>query len=267
MSLEPDQVHDVDPDGAVDITGDEVVDAWRGVKAEDEEEVEGGLAGLLRSRSRALLGDLVRPHRRSVFGAAVLVAVATAARLAVPWLVSIGIDDGIPPLLEGGSGSLRPLVLTVVGLLLATVIAAVTYNSFLLLLGRVGQDVVLDIRRRLFRHFQRLSVAFHERYTSGRVISRQTSDVEAIADLLGDGLINLVISACLLFGIGIALLLLDWRLALVTLAAFPVLFVITRWFRTPRRTRLPGDARGGRAGDRALRREPRRYSRRPRLPT
>ncbi|MEO6468267.1 MAG: ABC transporter transmembrane domain-containing protein, partial [Acidimicrobiia bacterium] len=232
MSIEPDPVHDIDPHAAVDVTGDEIVDAWRGVKAEDEEQVEGGLAGLLRTRSRSLLGDLVHPHRRSVIGAALLVSIATAARLAVPWLIQIGIDDGIPPLRDGGSGSLRPLVLTVIGLLFATLVAAITYNKFLLVLGRVGQDVVLDIRRRLFLHFQRLSTAFHERYTSGRVISRQTSDVEAIADLLGDGLINLVISACLLIGIGIALLLLDWRLALVTLAAFPVLFLMTRWFRT-----------------------------------
>ena len=69
-------------------------------------------------------------------------------------------------------------------------IGAATFNAFLLILGRVGQDVVLDLRQRLFRHFQRLSTSFHERYTSGRVISRQTSDVEAIADLLGNGIIN-----------------------------------------------------------------------------
>src|SRR5206468_11376237 len=99
-------------------------------------------------------------------------------------------------------------------------------------LGRVGQQVVLDTRRRLFSHFQRLSISFHEKYTSGRVISRQTSDVEAIADLLGSGLINLVTSLLLVGGIGIALLLLDLQLALVTIAAFPILFALTRWFRS-----------------------------------
>jgi ABC-type multidrug transport system fused ATPase/permease subunit len=106
-----------------------------------------------------------------------------------------------------------------------------SFNAFLLLLGRVGQEVVLDTRRRLFLHFQRLSIAFHEKYTSGRVISRQTSDVEAIADLLGSGLINLITSVLLVVGIGVALLLLDLQLALVSLAAFPLLFVMTRWFR------------------------------------
>jgi ABC-type multidrug transport system fused ATPase/permease subunit len=230
-AVEPDEVHELDPDAVLDITGDAIVDAWRGVKAEEEEEVEGGLAGLLRSRSRALLGDLLRPHRRAVVIASILIAISTAAQLAVPWLIQIGIDDGIPPLVKGGSGTIRPLVGVVAGVTIATVIAAVTYNAFLLLLGRVGQDIVLDIRRRLFVHFEKLSVAFHERYTSGRVISRQTSDVEAIGDLLGDGLINLITSLLLMIGIGIALLLLDWRLALLTLSAFPVLFVITRWFR------------------------------------
>jgi ABC-type multidrug transport system fused ATPase/permease subunit len=231
MSTEPDEVHELDPDAVLDVTGDALVDAWRGVKAEDEDEVTGGLAGLLRTRSRTLLGSLVRPHRRAVVIASLLIAVSTAAQLAVPWLIQIGIDDGIPPLVKGGSGTIRPLVGVVVGVAVVTVIAAVTYNAFLLLLGRVGQDIVLDIRRRLYLHFEKLSVAFHERYTSGRVISRQTSDVEAISDLLGDGLINLITSILLMLGIGIALLLLDWRLGLLTLAAFPVLFLITRWFR------------------------------------
>ncbi|MDQ1465795.1 MAG: ATP-binding cassette, subfamily bacterial, partial [Actinomycetota bacterium] len=217
---------------ALDLTGDELVDEWRGVKAEEEEQVTGGLAGLLRARSRRLLGDLVRPHRRAVLVASALIAVSTAAQLAVPWLIQRGIDNGIPPLLKGGDGTIRPLMTVVVGVLIATIVAAVTFNAFLLLLGRVGQEVVLDVRRRLYLHFQRLSVAFHERYTSGRVISRQTSDVEAIADLLGDGIINLITSLLLMIGIGIALLLLDLRLALLTLSAFPVLFVITRWFRS-----------------------------------
>ena len=150
----------------------------------------------------------------------------------MPWLIKRGIDEGIPPLLPGGDGSIEPLVTVVVGVLIVTVVAAVSFNAFLLILGRVGQDVVLDIRQRLFLHFQRLSIAFHERYTSGRVISRQTSDVEAIADLLGHGLINLITSTLLLVGIGIALLLLDVELALVTMAAFPILYAMTRWFRT-----------------------------------
>ena len=231
-ATEPDVVHDLEPDAPLDVTGDDRVDSWRGVKVQDVDEGVGGLAGLLRSRSRALLGDLVRPHRRALAASSVLIALSMACQLAVPWLIQRGIDDGLPPLLPGGDGSIRPLVTVVAGIAAVTVLGALTFNAFLILLGRVGQDVVLDIRLRLFRHFQRLSIAFHERYTSGRVISRQTSDVEAIADLLGHGLINLISSVLLMAGIGVALLLLDLQLALVVIGAFPVLILVTRWFRS-----------------------------------
>jgi ATP-binding cassette subfamily B protein len=231
-SIEPDEVHDIDPDAALDLTGDELVDEWRGVNVEDVDEVTGGLAGLLRSRSRALLSDLMRPHHRALLLSSLFIAVSVAAHLAMPWLVQRGIDEGIPPLLDGGSGAMRPLVTVVLAVLATAAISAVAYNAFLLIVGRVGQDVVLDIRERLYLHFQRLSTSFHERYTSGRVISRQTSDVEAIADLLGHGLINLITSALLIGGIGVALLLMDLPLALVSLASFPILFVMTRAFRS-----------------------------------
>ena len=228
---EADEIHYADPDAPLDITGDEAVDSWRGVKAEDVEEPTGGLAGVLRSRSRALLGVLVRPHRRPLTLAAVMISFNTAAQLAGPWLVEQGIDKGIPPLLDGGSGSVRPLAIVVIAYLCVTIVGAASFNGFLLLTGRVGQDVMLDIRRRLFVHFQSLSTSFHERYTSGRVISRQTSDVDAIADMLGQGLLNLVTSVLLVVGIGVVLLLLDLRLGLVVLSVFPFVLVLTRWFR------------------------------------
>jgi ABC-type multidrug transport system fused ATPase/permease subunit len=231
-SVEPDEFHELDPDAPLDLTGDELVDEWRGVNVEDAEEEGHGLAGLLRSRSRALLGSLQRPHKRPLVLSSVLIAVSIGCRLAAPWLIQQGIDNGIPPLLEGGDGSVRPLVTVVLAVLVTTVVSAASFNAFLLLLGRVGQDVVLDIRERLYLKFQRLSTAFHERYTSGRVISRQTSDVEAIADLLGNGIINLITSGLLIGGIGVALLFLDLPLALVSLGSFPVLFVMTRMFRS-----------------------------------
>lgn len=230
-SVEPDEVHDIDPDAPLDLTGDERVDEWRGINIEEVDDGVGGLAGLLRARSRALLSDLVRPHPKPLAGAAAFIALSILCQLSVPMLIQRGIDDGIPPLLPGGDGSIRPLVQVVLGVLVATVVGAFAFNSFLLLIGRVGQDVVLDVRLRAFRHFQRMSISYHERYTSGRVISRQTSDVEAIADLLGNGLVNVISSVLLMLGIGVALLILDVQLALVTIAAFPVLFGMTRWFR------------------------------------
>ena len=230
-AIEPDEVHDIDPDAPLDLTGDDKVDSWRGVNVEEVDDAAGGLAGLMRERSRALLGDLLRPHKRAVIAAAALIGLSIGSQLAVPLLIKGGIDDGIPPLLPSGDGSIRPLVIAVLGVLIATVVGALAFNSFLQILGRVGQDVVLEIRVRLFKHFQGLSISFHERYTSGRVISRQTSDVEAIADLLGGGLVNVISSVLLMVGIGIALLVLDLELALVTLCAFPILIAMTRWFR------------------------------------
>ena len=224
-------IPEVDVDGPLDLTGDAEVDKWRGVAAEDVDEVTGGLAGLLRSRSRALLGSLVQPHKAALGWSALLIGVHIGARLAGPWLIMRGIDRGIPPLLDGGSGELAPLLTTVVLFFVVTLLGTVCFNAFLLITGRVGQEIVLDIRRRLFIHFQSLSMSFHERYTSGRVISRQTSDVEAIGELLGHGIISLISSGLLIIGIGVVLLTIDFQLALVALAVFPLLWLATRWFR------------------------------------
>jgi len=220
-----------DDEAPLDLTGDVGVDEWRGVATEDVDDVTGGLAGLLRSRSRKLLGSLLEPHRSALGWSSLLIAVHIGARLTGPWLIMVGIDRGIPPLRDGGSGSLTPLLTTVVAFFVVTLLGTLCFNAFLLLTGRVGQEIVLDVRRRLFNHFQSLSMSFHERYTSGRVISRQTSDVEAIGELLGHGIISLVSSGLLIVGIGVVLLIIDFQLALVALAVFPMLWLATRWFR------------------------------------
>jgi ATP-binding cassette subfamily B protein len=229
--IEPDEIPDVDRDAPLDLTGDDSVDRWRGVAAEDVDEPGSGLAVLLRSRSRRLLGSLTRPHVRSLLLAALLITCNTAAQLAGPLLVQIGIDHGIPPLLHGGSGNVRPLVSVVVALVVITLVGAVTFNSFLMIIGRVGQDVILDLRRRAFIHFQELSLAFHERYTSGRVISRQTSDIEALSDMLKFGIVTVVTSVLTIVGIAVMLVVLNAQLAIPVLVAMPVLWLLTRWFR------------------------------------
>jgi ATP-binding cassette subfamily B protein len=97
--------------------------------------------------------------------------------------------------------------------------------------GRVGQRVVLELRRRLFAHFGELDVAFHEDYTSGRVISRQTSDIESISDLFEEGLDSLIAAVLTLLLVGTSMLLLNWKLGLVVLAGFIPLIWLTGWFR------------------------------------
>ncbi len=203
--------------------------AWRGVAAEKTDEVSAGLAALLRDRSRRLLGDLLRPYRRAVIATVSLIVVASLAALAGPWLVGIAIDSGLPPLLH--AHDVAPLLGIAAAFAVAVAVQAVTTRMFVTMTGRVGQKVVLELRRRLFAHFGQLDVAFHEDYTSGRVISRQTSDVESISDLFEEGLDSLIAATLTLLLVGTGMLLLDWKLGLVVLAGFVPLTWLTVWFR------------------------------------
>ncbi|HVE31256.1 MAG TPA: ABC transporter transmembrane domain-containing protein, partial [Mycobacteriales bacterium] len=153
---------------------------WRGVSAEDVDELPEKIGIVLRARSRRLLGSLLRPHRRMLWFLVVVVLIQNAAAMLGPWLVGVGIDKGIPALVDG---DWTPLLVIGGTLLAAAGVDAWLRAVFLLRAGRMGQAVLLDLRRRLFDHVQRLSPAFHERYTSGRVIARLTSDVDALDEL------------------------------------------------------------------------------------
>jgi ABC-type multidrug transport system fused ATPase/permease subunit len=203
--------------------------SWRGIAAETADELSAPIEALLRKRSRRLLADLLRPHRRAVALTAAAIIVASLASLAGPWLIGVAIDSGIPPLVA--TGNPVPL-LRIAAVFAATVLVqAAATRVFVTLTGRFGQAVVLELRRRLFAHMLRLPVSFHESYTSGRVISRQTSDVDAISDLFDEGLDGLItaVLSCVLVGTG--MLLLDWPLALVVLSGFLPLTWLSAWFR------------------------------------
>ena len=203
--------------------------SWRGIAAETADELSAPIEALLRKRSRRLLADLLRPHRRAVALTAAAIIVASLASLAGPWLIGVAIDNGIPPLVA--TGDPVPL-LRIAAVFAATVLVqAAATRVFVTLTGRFGQAVVLELRRRLFAHMLRLPVSFHESYTSGRVISRQTSDVDAISDLFDEGLDGLItaVLSCVLVGTG--MLLLDWPLALVVLSGFLPLTWLSAWFR------------------------------------
>ena len=137
-------------------------------------------------------------------------------------------------------------------------VQAIATRMFVTMTGRVGQSVVLELRRRLFWHALRLPVAFHESYTSGRMISRQTSDVEAISALFEEGLDALISAALTLVLVGTGMLLLDWQLGLVVLSGFIPLTLLSVWFRRESANRLPAYQGDQRAGHRALRRDVRR---------
>ncbi len=205
------------------------VNAWRGVAAEQADEVTAGLDALLRERSRRLLAELLRPHRRAVTATISLIVVESLAALAGPWLVGLTIDNGLPPLLHAHDAA--PLLGIAAAFAVAVAVQAVTTRMFVTMTGRVGQKVVLELRSRLFAHCQALDVAFHESYTSGRVISRQTSDMDSISDLFEEGLDSLIAATLTLLLVGTGMLLLDWQLGLVVLAGFIPLTWMTAWFR------------------------------------
>jgi ATP-binding cassette, subfamily B, bacterial len=211
------------PDGAGAANTD-----WRGVAAEQADQVPEKIGLFLRARSRRLLGSLLRPHRRGLWIAVLVVLAQNAASMAAPVLVGIGIDRGIPALRAGDA---TPLIVVVAAIVVAALADALLRYQFLMRVGRIGQRVLLELRRRVFTHFQRLSVAFHEKYTSGRVISRLTSDLDALQDLLDAGLDGLITALLSVITIGVILVLLDLPLALVTMASFPLLWALSRWFR------------------------------------
>jgi ATP-binding cassette subfamily B protein len=203
-------------------------EAWRGIAAEDADDVSPGLSSFLRQRSRRLLRDLLGPHRVQVVAILVLIIIANVAILAGPWLVGRGVDQ-IPRLTR--SHDIVPLAVTVGAFAVAVAVQAVTTRAFISGIGRLGGKVVLDLRTRLFAHFQALPVAFHEKYTSGRVISRQVSDIDSIAELFADGLDSLVSALFTMLLVGTGMLLLDWQLALVIFTGFIPLLWLSAWFR------------------------------------
>ncbi|HEU0087232.1 MAG TPA: ABC transporter ATP-binding protein [Pseudonocardiaceae bacterium] len=200
---------------------------WRGVATEDLERIDTATGLRLAARSRRLLGSLLRPHLRRVAVAAGLLVVDQAALLAGPLLIAAAIDRGIPAALAGRPG---PLAWCIVGYAVAGAGDALLVRAFLRLSGRIGQDVLLDLRERVFAQIQRLSLAFHERYTSGRVISRLTSDLDSLQDLLDEGLDGFFVSLLSIVGIGTMLLVLDVPLGLVALTGFVPLVLLTRWY-------------------------------------
>ncbi|MCB5166582.1 ABC transporter ATP-binding protein/permease [Streptomyces bambusae] len=178
--------------------------------------------------TRGLLGSLLRERRGGVVLAAVLLVLQQAAAQGGPLLVAYAIDRGVPAFRDGRHG---PLVAVAVGYLLCAVGAGAFQYGYIRASARVNQDVLLDLRGRIFRHAQELSLDFHERYTSGRLIARSTTDVESLRELLGEGLQELL-AVVLSFGLICALLVwLDLGLGAVAVLSFVPLYLLVRGYR------------------------------------
>lgn len=179
-----------------------------------------------RTRRRlATLAQLARPYRARIALGVLTLLLATATALAPPYLAKLAIDEGI-------AGGDRTRLWEIVGAFLAIgLLNWGTSYAQTYLTGWTGERMLADLRVRLFRHLQRLSLGFYERNRAGVVISRLTNDVEALDQLVTEGLSGLVQNSLTLLGTAILLFVLDWRLALATLAVLPLMAVATAWFR------------------------------------
>jgi ATP-binding cassette subfamily B protein len=176
----------------------------------------------------ALLRSLLAPMRARVALTTFLLLLQQAAVQAGPLLVAYAIDRAVPAFREDDNG---PLVAVAVGYLLCALASGGLQYAFLIASARVNQDVLLDLRGRIFRHAQALSIDFHERYTSGRLISRSTTDVESLRELLSEGLQELVTVVLSFLYISAMLLWLDLGLGAVAVASFVPLHLLVRTYR------------------------------------
>ena len=205
---------------------------WQGRLTPDSQaranaDQDAGAGIKLNSAGKKLLGELVRPYKKPIVGVLLVVLFQVAATMAGPWLVGVAIDDSLPDAMNGDYTSLQ---LVGGGLLAAALLSGWLRGVFVLRSGAIGQKVLFDLRQRGYDHIQALSVAFHERFTSGRVISRLTSDVDTLTELLDSGLDGLLVAVFNSTSIAVLLLVLDVPLGLIALASLIPLWLLYRWF-------------------------------------
>ena len=177
------------------------------------------------ARRISTLASLTRPYKGRTMLAIVSLLLATATALAPPFLAKLAVDDGIR---ERDLDTLTWIVIAFVGAGVASFLTAAAQTYFT---GWTGERILADLRNKLFRHLQRLSLGYFERNRAGVIISRLTNDVDALDQLVTDGVTTLVQSTLLLFGTAIILFLFDWRLALAALSVMPLMAIATALFR------------------------------------
>jgi len=176
-------------------------------------------------RLMARLWHYVRPHRALVALSLLLMLAVSAAQLVQPYLIKIAIDEHIAKKQLDGLGTLAAVFL-------AALIAEFGLRfAQLYVLQKTGQNVVYDLRNALFAHLQRLPSSFFDRNPVGRLMTRLTTDIEALNEAFTSGLVVILADLVKLVGIVVILLLMDWRLALVTFAILPPTVVMTWFFR------------------------------------
>jgi ATP-binding cassette, subfamily B, bacterial len=188
---------------------------WMASGVSDEDKLDRAAAGRVLRRTARML----RPQARRVAGALAMVVLWTGTVLAGPWLVRYGIDHGIN---EGDAGALN---VAVAGYVVVAVLAYVTNRIQITLISRVGEDFLRRLRIRVFDHLQRLSMPFYDRSKAGVLVSRMTSDVDSLAELIQLGLAMFVSNALLLVVSVIVLTTVSWQLMLVCMLGLPPVII------------------------------------------
>ena len=201
--------------------------SMQGVAGEDKIQLSKEEALVVKLRSRKLLFSLIYPVRGRLLLSLLIVIVSQALRVAGPALIALSIDWALPAALKQDT---TPLFLVVGGYLCAAVATASLVSWFLRYAAKLSQDVLLDLRQRIFVHTQKLSLEFHEKYTSGRVISRQTSDLDAIKELLDTGGNEMIVGILYMSFTATALVLLDLPSFLILVISWVPLYFLIRWF-------------------------------------
>ena len=167
----------------------------------------------------------LRPYVWPVFLSFVLIVAMAGLDLVGPYLTKVAIDEHIQK--GDAQGLLRIAALFCLTLALAFVVRF----GQVFLLQMTGQRVMLDMRRQIFGHLQKLHVGFYDKHPVGRLVTRVTSDVDAVNELFTSGVVTVFGDLFTLLGIMGVMLSLNWRLALVTFAVLPLFFLVTDWFR------------------------------------
>lgn len=170
------------------------------------------------------LAVFVAPYWRRLLAALVLLFAAAAADLAPPYLLSRAIDGPI------ASGDVNGIVPIVALYILALLTAFACRYGQMAIMQSIGQRVMVDIRMRIYSHVQRLSLAFFDRNPVGRLITRLTNDVDALNEFLTQGMVSLLGDSARLVFIIVAMLLLNWRLALISFLVLPLMILATVLF-------------------------------------
>lgn len=183
-------------------------------------EGEGRISGRVLIRLLAFIG----PYWRHVLAAGLLMLAGTGGNLLAPYLTKVAIDHYIP------QGDMGGLIATALALALTLVVVYLVSAGQSYLLSWVGQRILAELRARLFRHLQQLSVPYHDRHIVGVTISRVMNDVEVINELLSQGFVGMVGDGLLLVGTIAAMVAMEARLALLTFIVLPLMALATVLF-------------------------------------